>query len=106
LLLKIFQNYDKDGVIWCVNFVKAHEFLPQKLIDALHNNYAYGFTTEMLDELVPDFMKLKALCANGEEYVTFFEPPSIDNRIVNQYALLSVMSDPSKTLTQWLEVYS
>ena len=37
------------------------------------------------------------------EFVVFFEPPSLDERIVNQSALFSVMSDPTARLDDWLE---
>lgn len=100
-----FSKYDRDAVVWCVDFVKAHESLPNSFIDALRSNYAYGFTTEMLNNLVPNFESLKnrEKEIGSKPFVTFFEPPSIDSRIVNQYALFSVMSDPSITITQWFK---
>src|SRR5207248_485717 len=38
----------------------------------------------------------------SEPFVTFFEPPSLDERIVNQFALFSMMSSPTATLDAWL----
>ncbi|HSO20563.1 MAG TPA: FRG domain-containing protein, partial [Desulfosarcina sp.] len=38
----------------------------------------------------------------GDELVLFFEPPSIDARIVNQFAFFSVMSSPTAQLDRWL----
>src|SRR5207253_7455112 len=32
----------------------------------------------------------------------FFEPPSLDPRIVNQFALFSLMSSPAATIDEWL----
>src|SRR5690606_15778611 len=33
----------------------------------------------------------------------FFEPLSLDQRIINQYALFSVMSDPTASFDTWLD---
>lgn len=37
-----------------------------------------------------------------EPFVAFFEPPSLDERIVNQFALFSLLSHPRLRLDQWL----
>jgi len=37
-----------------------------------------------------------------EPFALFFERPSIDDRIVNQFAFFSVTSDPSIALDDWL----
>jgi hypothetical protein len=35
-------------------------------------------------------------------FVAFLEPPSIDPRIVNQFALFSLMSSPTATMDDWV----
>jgi hypothetical protein len=78
------ERYDCDGVIWCMNFVKTNQLLPGKLQAILKQEGSSAFTVEMLSEAA------KTL----EE--------SLDDRIVNQYALFSLMSNPSADLDQWL----
>ena len=40
--------------------------------------------------------------ALGEEFIAFFEPPSLDERIVNQYALFSLMPRVDAAVERWL----
>ena len=39
----------------------------------------------------------------NEDFVLFLEPPSLDQRIVHQFALFSVMSNPAAELHTWQE---
>jgi len=95
------EKFDTDGVIWAVNYVKAHLELPKKLRERLELEGANVFTVGMLSESVKSLYELAELCR--KEFVVFFEPPSIDYRIVNQFALFSVMSGPSGILSDWLK---
>ena len=93
-------HYDLDGAVWLVDYVQAHRLLPAPLRDAvIEGEGAIVFTTELLGELVPDLGDLDAL---GEEFALYVEPPSFDDRIVNQYALFSVTSRPDLQLHDWL----
>jgi hypothetical protein len=94
------EKYHLDGVIWAVNYVKVHQLAPKKLQAQLGEEGANVFTVEMLSESVRLLSDLGGL--SEVQFVTFFEPPSIDDRIVNQFALFSVMSDPSARLDDWL----
>ena len=92
--------YDRDAAVWMVDYVRAHELAPAPLREALDAEGADVFTTEMLDAVAPDFESLSEL---GDDFVVFVEPPSFDERIVNQYALFSLMSQPKRTLDRWLD---
>jgi hypothetical protein len=94
------DNMNKDGAIWAVNYVKAHKLLPNSLREKLQSEGANVFTVEMLSETVESLEKLAGLSAS--EFLLFFEPPSMDDRIVNQFALLSVASNPAMILDKWL----
>ncbi len=87
------SEYDKDGVIWCINFTKMNEKLPLILKEALKEENSNSFTISMLDEFAKNFDVLKSL--SDEPFMLFFEPASIVDRIANQYALFSVVSDTS-----------
>ena len=94
--------YDRDGVVWCVDYVRANGLLPQVLKDVAARESAGVFTADMLDEAADSLGKFDAL-RRDDPFVVFLEPPSLDARIVNQFALFSLMSSPTARLDQWLE---
>lgn len=95
------EKFDRDGAIWAVNYLKAHLQLPGQLRSQLETEGANVFTVEMLSESVSSLQQLQQL--DPGEFVLFFEPPSIDDRIVNQYGFFSLLSDPLGRHDQWLE---
>lgn len=94
-------TYGCDGVVWCVNYARAHALLPKSLRAVLRRESADVFTTEMLASAAPTLPKLDRL-TRGKRFAMFFEPPSLDQRIVNQFALFSLMSGPDASLEDWL----
>ncbi len=92
-------SFSKDGVVWGLDYVGARKYLPERLARILDEEGANVFTTEMLAR---GAATLKDLDNLGEDYVIFLEPPSLDDRIVSQYALFSLT--PHKTrMMSWLE---
>ncbi len=113
------EKFDLDGVIWVVNFEKVHDLLPVQLKGCLQEEGAQAFTVELLSSLQPrndgrtakedssfhDVVRsLDQFDCLGEEkdFLLFFEPPSMDDRIVNQFALFSVMSNSGLAVDDWL----
>ena len=95
------STYTRDGVVWCIDYAKAHALLPQALKDELERESADVFTTEMLSRAADSLPKLDAL-GRKHAFTLFFEPPSLDDRIVNQFALFSMISSPVADMEQWL----
>lgn len=93
--------FNVDGVIWAVNYVKTHNILPEKLSRKLEEEGANVFTVEMLFESIKSLTELEDL--SSDPFILFFEPPSIDDRIVNQFAFFSMSSDSRVVLNSWLE---
>jgi len=97
------ESFHIDGVIWCVDYVKTHSLLPKSLRLILKEEQADVFTTEMLQRAADQLWKFDDL-SEGEPFAVFLDPPSLDDRIVNQFALLSLMSSAEARLDEWLNV--
>jgi hypothetical protein len=91
---------ETDGVVWCLNYVEMNRALPPGLRSALDEEGSNVLTVEMLDARVPTLQALAEFAS--KPFAFFFEPPSLNERIVNQYALLSSTSDPALRLDDWL----
>ena len=90
---------DMDGEVWTIDFVAANRFLPAAMKRLLQAEGSDTVTVEMLGA----FATLGAFDRlSRRPFVVFVEPPSIDRRIVNQFALFSLMSSPRATLDDWL----
>jgi hypothetical protein len=93
-------DFDHDGIVWCVNFVEANKRLPARLKRILREEGSDTFTVEMLSA----FSSLRSFDAlRREPFVVFLEPPAVDQRILNQLALFSLMSSPCARLDDWLQ---
>jgi hypothetical protein len=95
-------DFDTDGIVWCVDYVKVHKLLPQRLRRILRAEQADVFTTEMLERAAPTLPKFDHLATGRDGFVVFFEPPSMNDRFVNQLALMSAMSSPRARLDEWV----
>src|SRR5262249_12999122 len=94
------DDFGADGVIWCVDFIRTNRRLPARLKRLLQVEGADVFTVEMLSRCAGTLADFGRLSAN--EFVVFFEPPSLDERIVNQFALFAMMSSPTASFDRWL----
>ena len=94
------KDFDHDGAIWCVDYRKTNEVLPRPLKKILEADDTNIFTTEMLNSVATTLGEFDAL--GKEAFVLFFEPPSLDDRIVNQFALFSLPSSATLGLDELL----
>jgi hypothetical protein len=95
-----FLNFEKDGVIYAMNYVDTKAYLPDKLKSVIREEGSHIFTAEMLERAAESLHELHRLKESG--FAVFFEPPSLDQRIVNQYAVFSMMSDPNLIISEWV----
>lgn len=108
---------DKDGVIWCVNTTKwKNNCLNKDLKKELEKAMSWVFDLTTLDRIFPQLNSLnsfKPTKTNSDlepsfdnVELLFFEPPSIDQRIQNQYGILSVSTNPEMNIKNYLKFYS
>lgn len=97
-------HFDADGAIWCVDYRKMNEILPKRLKKVLEDENVNILTTELLDRVATSLQEFDALAK--EDFVVFFEPPSLDERIVNQFALFSLPSGARMSLQRLIESHA
>lgn len=95
------SKIDEDGVIWCLHYTELNKFLPEKLRAVIEQEASNAFTAEMLDRVCSRLEVLDELAS--EDFILFLEPPSLDERIVNQFALFSLISNATLQLDEWLK---
>jgi hypothetical protein len=95
------EDFSKDGVVWCVDYFRTNAFLPARLKALLEEEGSHVFTVDMLDQVAMSLEEFDRLSVT--EYVAFLEPPSLDARIVNQFALFSLLSHADTRLDTWLK---
>lgn len=91
---------DGQGVVWRIDCQAVHRQLPARLRRVLAREGADVFTAEMLHEASATLGGLARM--SRRPFALLFEPPSLDRRIVNQFALFSLLSDPRADLAEWL----
>ncbi|MFX1295177.1 MAG: FRG domain-containing protein [Promethearchaeota archaeon] len=105
------KKFNVDGAIWMVNFSKTAKVLPNKLKEEMNRIDSPVFPIESLDNVITGnteslqnikeaLKKLESL--SSSKFMVFIEPPSFDERIQNQFALFSFMSDNTLYLDDWL----
>ena len=95
------DKFDRDGCIYMINFVQAQQYLPEDLREVLRDEGGDVFNVDQLSEKV-QHLKVLALLYD-EIFPIFMEPPSLDDRMANQYALFSFMSKVECSLHDWLD---
>jgi hypothetical protein len=94
-------THDRDGAIWCIDPRKTNKLLPPKLRRIAAHEGADLFTAEMLEDAAATLGAFDRMFPKPG--ILFLEPPSIDVRIANQFALFSIASAPDLDFMTWLE---
>ena len=93
------DKFQHDGIIWALNYEALKEYLPAKLQQELYKVGSNSFTSGMLNKV---YSNLTELSEEESAFVVAFESPSLDTRIVNQFAIFTFMSQSNSLLDEWL----
>src|SRR5215211_3854145 len=69
------ETFDRDGVVWRLAFVRAHEAAPEPLREALRREGMNTFTAELLEAAAGDLGAVEHLA--DDDFVVFLEPPAL-----------------------------
>lgn len=95
------DKHNLDGAIWALNFREARKYLPEIIPERLQQEHAFFFDVPTLGALASGLAEFDAL--SEQPFPLMFEPPALDDRIVSQAGLFSLMSGPAARLDHWLE---
>lgn len=95
------QMDENDCVIWRIDIEEIHSRLPGRYRKQLEKESSYLFTVEMLDNLVQSLSEYDT--DMDDRSMILIEPPSIDQRIINQYSYFSIVPRDVTNIEDFLE---
>lgn len=95
------QMEEHDCVVWAIDIEEINSLLPGKYEKKLQEESSYLFTVEMLDKLVQCLDQYDTDMKDSS--MILIEPPSIDQRIINQYSYFSVVPRDVKSIEEFLD---
>jgi len=98
-------TFDRDGAVWKVNYKKLHERLPPIYRGVIQDQNTWILTVDLLEEMFKNLNELDAAGHAKGNFLLFFEPPSIDQRLFNQFAYFSIASRPDLVMDKLLELH-
>ncbi len=102
------DNLDKlghrDCVVWRIDLRDLNRNLPPKYQEYLARKNTFVFSLDGLAELATDIAQYDA--DMGDSALVCFEPPSVDQRIVNQYSFFSAIPSGITDLEAFLDKFT
>lgn len=84
-----FEMQENNCVVWVIDIEEINGLLPHKYKDKMREEQAYLFTVEMLNEVAQSLENYDNDMENKS--MILLEPPSINQRIINQYSYFSII---------------
>lgn len=101
-------NFDKlskrDSVVWRFDMRDSNKNLPEKYKTALEKESAFVFTVDSLTSLVDSLEQYDE--DMKDTALVNIEPPSLDQRIINQYSFFSIIPAGMKNIEEYLDKFT
>jgi len=98
------QHTGQDCAVWKVNYSQVHDLLQASEKDSLDELGARIFSVNALAATIAGLNALDSRSAAKYDIAVFFEPSAIDDRIVNQFAYFSAISNAQMAFDDWLKL--
>ena len=102
------DNLDKlskrDCVVWRIDLHDLNRNLPEKYRSYLERKNTFVFSLDALADLAQDIERYDA--DMGSRALVCFEPPSVDQRIVNQYSFFTAIPSGITDIEAFLDAYT
>ena len=96
------EDLDKrDCVVWRIDTRELNSKLPDKYSEALKQKKTFIFSVKLLTEITNSLQEYD-MDMGGKSLITL-EPPSIDQRIANQYSFFTVLPKGIDSLEKYLD---
>lgn len=92
---------EHDCMVWRIDISELHALLPEGYQEVIRKNQAEVFTVDMLGEAASSLEQYDA--DMKDRGMVVLEPPSINSRIVNQYAFFSVIPTEMLDVERFLD---
>ena len=91
----------RDCVIWRIDAKELNRMLPEEYKNVIRHRSTFVFSVKSLTEItnsIEDYDR-----SMGSQSMVMVEPPSVDQRIVNQYSFFSMVPKGIKDLVKYLD---
>ena len=100
-----FDSLDqKDCAVWRIDARELNEKLPAEYQEALNAKRTFIFSVDNLTQVAQTIEKYDE--DMGRKALVTVEPPSIDQRIVNQYSFFSILPKGIYSMDEYLDEYT
>ena len=99
------DNMDKhDSVVWRIDVNELHAMLPEKYQQIMEREQATVFSVKMLQEACCSLAEYDADMKG--QAMLIVEPPSIEQRIINQYSFFSILPMEMEDVVGFLDKHT